>query len=227
MFSLHGTASGDWVCYNQTEVSTSSRCCISGRMETTQPTSQEGGPTADPAVEASPWQLLLLLFDEIWSILCSVAPGFRTEEWMQNWKDGGSASWLENGILCYLQQNSASRHWAGKGERTMGRDRSWRFIQETDSMFVSPSCLASWILLAFHMRPRDTVHVFYIFVTFRNRSRGSAWFGVNTVFLHPLPLLPKQRGGVWSALCWPSEELQQTHLIQAEITGRPQRACVD
>lgn len=57
------------------------------------------------------------------------------EEWMQNWKDRSSASWLENGILYYLQQNSASRHWAGKGERTMGRDRSWRFIQETDSIF--------------------------------------------------------------------------------------------
>lgn len=146
---------------------------------------------------------------------------------MQNWKDRSSASWLENGVLYYLRQNSASRHWAGKGERTMGREGSWRFIRETDSMFASPHCLASCRLLAFHMRPRDTVHVFYLFVTFRNRSRGSAWFGVNTVFLHPLPLLPKQRGGVWSALCWPSGKLQQTHLIQAEITGRPQRACVD
>lgn len=115
----------------------------------------------------------------------------------------------------------------GKGERTMGRGGSWRFIQETDSMFASPPCLASCRLLAFHMRPRDTVHVFYLFVTFRNISRGSAWFEVNTVFLHPLPLLPKQRGGVWSALCWPSGKLHQTHLIQAEITGRPRRACVD
>lgn len=191
-------------------------------METTQPTSQEGGPTADPAVEASPWQLLLLLFGEIWSIqTLEQKSKCRIEKIEAQPVD------LKIGFctICNKTQPVATAPGKGKGqwEERGAEDSSGRLTLCLLLLLVwlhADSWLSTWGPVAQSM--------FSIFLWLSETDLGALPdLGVNTVFLHPLPLLPKQRGGVWSALCWPSGKLQQTHLIQAEITGRPRRACVD
>lgn len=168
------------------------------------PKSQE-----DPVVEASHGQLLFLLFGKIGSILCSAAPDFRTEEKLQDWKDRSSTRIdlkMESCTICNKTQPIATELEKGAGPREETRDSSRRQT-------------VCWPLLLFNFTqtpdfPNRPQSMFSIFLWLSKTDlRGSAWFGVNTVFLHLLHLLPEQCRGIWSALCWPSEKLQQTHFI--------------
>lgn len=100
---------------------------------------------------ASPWQLLFLLFGEVWSTLCSVAQGFRTEEEMQNWRIQAHPVDLEmeSCTMCNETQPITTELEKGEGpwEETGAEDSSRRQIIRAPPLLVwlhAYSWLSRW-----------------------------------------------------------------------------------
>lgn len=164
-------------------------------------------------VGASHWQLLALLFGEN-SSTRSIAPNLRTEEEMQNWKERSSTGWLENGILYYLQQNSAHPSF-------LGLEREEGLWEETGAEDLSETLTACWPSSLFWPHTQSwlskwgpgTQSVLSIFsVTFINGSAALCLvWGKHCVSAASVCICSlKQCRGVRCALCWLSEKLQQT-----------------
>lgn len=160
--------------------------------------------------------------------IVQLPPNFRTEEEMQNWKGRSSAGWLENGILYYLQQNSAH-------PSLLGLEREEGLWEETGAEDSSETQTACWLRSLFDLTPNPGFlnealwrsPCFLYFCDFHKQICSALPdFGVNTVFLQSLHLLPLSSAEVWEV---PSAGLVRSFNKYFLIgwNSWPQRACVD
>lgn len=170
-----------------------------------QPKPQEGDPTADPLAEPSRWQLLNFCSSVRYKASFVQLPltlgqksKCRTE--MIGAQPGDLK--MESCVVCYKTQPVTT----GGRARRRAQDSSSRQCVRVSFLFdfTHAFWLSKWGPV--------TQSVFSIFfVTFKTKQKNNSSAGLCLIWgKHCFCVFCR---GVWIALCWPSEKLQQTHFI--------------